>query len=187
MIRQTSTAADLAATLMRLTRLVRAPAHSSALNPAQWDALRYLAAANRFSRYPAELTAFMGSTKGTVSQTLMALEQKGLVAKARDADNARRVKLELTRDGRQALKGDPTRLIERAARKIEARQSDDVVKSLTLLADALTPKGATRFAGCAGCKYFNKAKGKKTPNCALFDTALAIPETVQLCAYHTPK
>ena len=187
MAKQTSTASELATLIMRLTRLVRAPAHASDLNPAQWDALRYLGAANRFSRYPAELTAYLGSTKGTVSQTLMAMEAKGLLSKTRDSDNARRVRLELTRDGKQALKGDPVRALERAARKIPAKQGEDTLKALSALADGLAGKAAVTFGTCPGCKHFNKANVKKTPNCGLFDTALTVAETSQLCAFYSVK
>ena len=37
---------------MRLARLLRARGHSNGLNPAQWEALRYLAVANQFSNTP---------------------------------------------------------------------------------------------------------------------------------------
>ena len=41
----------------RLERIARAGAGAGALNPAQWEALRYLGRANRFSRTPAALAA----------------------------------------------------------------------------------------------------------------------------------
>ena len=42
----------------------------------------FIARANRFSRTPAALADYAGSTRGTISQTLIALEQKGLVRQA---------------------------------------------------------------------------------------------------------
>ena len=51
----------------RLTRLVAADGHSGGLKPVQWAALRYLDNANRFSRTPGALAAYLNSTKGTVS------------------------------------------------------------------------------------------------------------------------
>ena len=187
MAKQTSTASELATLIMRLTRLVRAPAHVSDFNPAQWDALRYLGSANRFSRYPAELTAYLGSTKGTVSQTLMSLEAKGLLTKQRDSDNARRVHLDLTKDGKQVLRGDPVKALERMAKKMPAKHSEDALKALSSLADSLAGKAATVFGTCAGCKHFNKASGKKAPNCGLFDATLSVSEASQLCAYYSGK
>ena len=61
--------------LERLARLMRAREHEDGLNPAQWEALRFLSRANRFSNAPGALTRYLGATKGTVSQTLMALER----------------------------------------------------------------------------------------------------------------
>ena len=63
----------------RLGRLMRSGEHAGDLNPAQWEALRYLARANRFSRTPAALAQYLGSTRGTVSQTLIALEDHGRI------------------------------------------------------------------------------------------------------------
>ena len=75
----------------RLARIVSGAGHSNAMKPAQWDALRYVSRANRFSRTPGALTAYLGVTKGTVSQTLMSLERAGLVSKTIDAADRRSV------------------------------------------------------------------------------------------------
>ena len=66
--------------LERLARIMRAREHEGGLNPAQWEALRYLSRANRFSDSPGALTRYLGATKGTISQTLMALERKHFCA-----------------------------------------------------------------------------------------------------------
>ena len=65
----------------RLERLARAGAEAERLNPAQWNALRFIASANRFSRTPAALAEFLASTRGTISRTLMALEKNGYVSR----------------------------------------------------------------------------------------------------------
>src|SRR3546814_1620435 len=81
--------------LDRLGRYLRSREHAGDLNPVQWEALRYLAQANRYSVNPSALTEFLGSTKGTVSQTLIVLESKGLIS--RDADPGDRRQLRLGR------------------------------------------------------------------------------------------
>ncbi|HIP78057.1 MAG TPA: MarR family transcriptional regulator, partial [Kiloniellaceae bacterium] len=63
------TADDLGLLLERLARVLQNEAHSEGLKPTQWEALRYLSRANRFSRTPSGVTAYLGMTKGTVSQT----------------------------------------------------------------------------------------------------------------------
>jgi DNA-binding MarR family transcriptional regulator len=76
-----STALEAAYLIDRLDRLTRSGGSIAELNPAQWEALRYLSRANRFSRTPAALAGYVGSTRGTISQTLIALEQKGLASR----------------------------------------------------------------------------------------------------------
>ena len=66
--------------LERLARVMRAREHEDGLNPAQWEALRFLTRANRFSNSPGALTRYLGATKGTISQTVMALERKGFIS-----------------------------------------------------------------------------------------------------------
>jgi DNA-binding MarR family transcriptional regulator len=86
---------------------MRAGEHEGGLNPAQWEALRYLSRANRFSNSPIALTRFLGSTKGTISQTIKALERKGFITKAPRQDEGRSICLSLTPKGAEALKHDP--------------------------------------------------------------------------------
>ena len=79
----------IAALIERIGRLLSTDAHAGGLLPVQWEALRYLGRANRFSRTPAALTAYLGLTKGTVSQTVHVLEAKGLVTKQVDPADRR--------------------------------------------------------------------------------------------------
>jgi DNA-binding MarR family transcriptional regulator len=99
--------AHILAALERLARLMRAGEHGSGLNPAQWEALRYLSRANRFSNSPVALARFLGSTKGTVSQTIKALERKGHILKTAREGEKRSIALALTDKGREALQIDP--------------------------------------------------------------------------------
>ena len=43
---------DMPVLLERLARVLQNEAHTGGLKPTQWEALRYLARANRFSRTP---------------------------------------------------------------------------------------------------------------------------------------
>src|SRR3546814_13923422 len=62
--------------LDRLSRLTRELQFVDGLNPAQWEALRFLATANKYSRSPTALAEYLGATKGTVSQTLLRSEER---------------------------------------------------------------------------------------------------------------
>ena len=72
-------AARVAELIDRLGRMTRELQYVDGLNPAQWEALRYLNRANRYSRTPGGVADFLGATKGTISQTVSALESKGLI------------------------------------------------------------------------------------------------------------
>jgi Transcriptional regulators len=89
--------------LERLASLMRAWAREQPLmadlQPIQLSALNYLARCNRYSNTPLGVTDFLGLTKGTVSQSLKALEAKGLIEKRPDAQDRRSVHLELTGEG----------------------------------------------------------------------------------------
>ena len=91
----------------RVGRLLSSEAHAEGLLPVQWEALRYLARANRFSKTAAALTAYLGITKGTVSQTLKALEAKGLVRKVPNEKDRRSNHLSITPRGQKLLGKDP--------------------------------------------------------------------------------
>ena len=92
--------------LERIASLMRAWAREQPLmadlQPIQLSALNYLARCNRYSNTPLGVTDFLGLTKGTVSQSLKALEAKGLIEKRPDALDRRSVHLELTEEGRGA-------------------------------------------------------------------------------------
>src|SRR5690606_35235118 len=100
-------ALDAAHLIDRLDRLARSGEAAGDLNPAQWEALRFIARANRFSRTPAALAEYLGSTRGTTSQTLIALEQKGQITRQTNARDRRSVTLALTTLGERNLKSDP--------------------------------------------------------------------------------
>ena len=72
----------------RISRLLQSEARNSGsdfnLQPIQLNALHFLRRANRYSNTPQGVTEYFGLTKGTVSQTLIALEKKGLISKNPD-------------------------------------------------------------------------------------------------------
>lgn len=94
----------------RLERLARVPftgSFSHGLNPAQWSALRYLANAGRAASTVTAFARFHGTTKGTASQTVSALVNKGHLLRHASPTDRRIVHLEVTESGRALLKTDP--------------------------------------------------------------------------------
>lgn len=167
----------------RLGRVVANAGHSHGLKPAQWEALRYLARANRFSRTPGALTAYLGATKGTVSQTLMSLERAGLVAKRTDPADRRSVRLELTVAGRQRLGLDEIGAIRRAFGMLpeqQRQQFDTAIRGL--IRNRLALSGGRPFGICRDCRHFaGDANGPGNHHCRLLDERLTETDAGEIC------
>lgn len=179
---------DAVTLLERLGRLLQNDAHRHGLKPTQWEALRYLSRANRFSRSPGAVTAYLGMTKGTVSQTLAALERKGLIKKVTVPKDRRNVKIELTRKGKALLKKDPLEDLEaataRLAEKKQAQLGEDLRK---LLGEALQQRGGSPFGACKTCRYFQRdAEDGKPHRCGLLDEPLSALDSELICVEQLP-
>lgn len=179
---------DVLVLLERLGRLLQNDAHREGLKPTQWEALRFLGRANRFSRSPGAVTAYLGMTKGTVSQTLAALERKGLVRKVAVPADRRNLRLELTRTGKALLKRDPLVDLETAARRLTAGQRADLEAGLSkLLAEALGQRGGRPFGACKTCRYFRRdAEDGRPHRCGLLDEPLSKSDSELVCVEQEP-
>ena len=179
---------DIAILLERLSRILQNEAHAEGLKPTQWEALRYLARANRFSRSPSAVTAYLGMTKGTVSQTLNALERKGLVRKKSDAADRRNLRIDLTRDGRALLVRDPvTAVLESSGRlpATERRALSDGLESL--LVETLRRRGGRPFGLCKTCRFFQKNAREGAPHrCGLLQVPLSANDSQEICIEQEP-
>jgi DNA-binding MarR family transcriptional regulator len=181
-------AADIATDMERLTRLIRASEHRDGLNPAQWEALRFLARANRFSNSPGALTSYLGATKGTVSQTLKSLEAKGLVVKAPRGGRRGSLSLELTPKAVEALAADPWTRCSADAAGLRGKIRRRLAKGLSeLLMIELARKGTPQFGACTDCRYFREQASDASPVCMLFDEMLTEADTKGICiAFERP-
>lgn len=163
----------------RLGRHLRAGDFDSGLNPAQREALRYLARANRFSKTPAALADYFASSRGTVSQTLIALEAKGLVEKTKSETDARSVSLALTAMGRAHVAADDETLL---ARDIESTGEAALIASAleAALRAAIRRRGGKEFGVCRTCRHFERDGA--TRRCALLNEPLTAQDAEAICA-----
>ena len=169
----------------RLSRLMRAAEHDEGLNPAQWEALRYLSRANRFSNSPGALTRYLGATKGTISQTVMALERKGFIAKSAREGEKRSVELNLTAKGEDVLKKDPWAKFAAAAEDLGGKTRRRLAKGLSELLDGALKQGNhLSFGQCASCRYFRE-KGEGSGHfCMLLEAPLTVDDSRRICVEH---
>ena len=189
MAKEKTETAEILAPLERLARLMRAGEHEGGLNPAQWEALRYLSRANRFSNSPIALTRFLGSSKGTISQTLKALERKGYITKSPRENEGRSICLALTEKGNDVLKSDPLSELFKSLDELGGKTRRRLSKGLAeLLEMELKRREQPSFGICVSCRYFRE-KGRESDalgphQCMLFDAGLTQAESQFICVEH---
>lgn len=173
----------------RLARLVRAQGHTGQLNPAQWEALRYLARCNRFSNTPGALARYLHATKGTVSQTLNALERKRLIARKADPASGRVVRLVLTAAGRALVARDPLLQLSAAVAALPPPQLASTAAGLTtILAAWQRDNGLQPFGTCRTCRHFRADAPEGAPHwCALLHERLDETDSAAVCIEHRPR
>ena len=167
----------------RLARILQNDAHVGGLKPTQWEALRYLARANRFSRGPSALTAYLGMTKGTVSQTLNALERKLLIKKTPSGEDKRVVDLEVTPAGIALLKQDPFVAFEKALSGISKSDRGVLKRALEgIVLQMLTARDGKPFGVCKTCQYFQRNAKDGGPHlCRLLIEPLSEIDSEKIC------
>lgn len=183
------TADNIVFLLERIGRILQNDAHVAGLKPAQWEALRFLGRANRFSRNPSALRTYLGITKGTVSQTLIALERKGFIKKETTPQDRRNILIELTPAGTEILKDDPISSLEKLVGKMTGKDRTVLEENLrSLLKMTLAERGGIMFGPCMSCKHFERnAKDGEPHRCGLLDVTLSESDSKQRCIENTPK
>ena len=168
--------------LDRLGRMTRCLQFAHGLNPAQWESLRFIARANCFSRTPSALATFLGTTKGTASQTLIALEKKGCLRRTRDGADRRVTRLEITEAGEALLARDPLRCVDTAAADLPIELNGALREALGLLADHLEcANGWCKLGVCGKCGNMVRQAEDGSVRCGLKDAVVPQEETSRLC------
>lgn len=145
--------------------------------------LLYLAHANRYSNTPLAVADYLGLTKGTVSQSLILLENKGYLAKQADERDGRVVRLVLSEAG-QAL----ARAVEdeSVARLAEAGRGlpDGLLDALTdVLRRLQWAEGRRSFGQCHTCRHhLEEAPGRW--RCGLTGEVLTVEDGQRICREH---
>lgn len=177
----------LIALLERTARLIQGSLHAKGLPPVQWLALQYLARANRFSRTPTAIGLYLEATKGTISQTLIALARKGMVRKERDRSDRRSVSVQLTARGETAVSRDPLSELAAAAATLPRQMQDNLSHGLAdLLKVMLTRKDGHSFGQCSSCRFFRRGRAdmRHPHRCDLLKVALSDEDACKICVEH---
>ena len=176
----------------RIGNLLRVEARQAGaghgLQPVQMQALAYFARANRYSDTPAALTDYLGVTKGTASQTLMVLEELGLVSKHEDKQDRRLTRVQVTTKGHHLLdKLVPCALWRNANAELSVAAAQRIEDELVKLFRALQQANRSRtFGACTTCEHFLREGGRKF-RCGLTAEPLSIEESRLICREHELK
>ena len=167
----------------RFSRILQNDSHTGGLKPTQWEALRFLGRANRFSRNPGSVTSYLGLTKGTVSQTLNSLTAKGLITKTINKVDKRAVVLSLTKKGQKLLADDPIRLIEKSIQKLPPEDRDAVSTGVEKLIGLMLKERMSKpFGLCNSCQHFARNHESGKPHfCQLLKQPLCDEDRTKIC------
>ena len=130
-----STKADMgesvvAELISQLGRIAHGEGFVGGLTPVQWSVLRYFSRANQFSRTVSAFAEFHGTTRGTASQTVKSMVNRGYLIRTRSRRDGRSVRLDLTGKGEKALADDPFEILVRAARALSPTARSSLERAL---------------------------------------------------------
>jgi DNA-binding MarR family transcriptional regulator len=177
----------MAELLDRLARVAHGAQFCAGLNPAQWQALRYLARANRYSRSPGAIAEYLGATPGTISQTLIALESKGYIRRSRAAGDRRSVDVALTLEGEALLAHDPLTVLGGAIEELSGEERTALTTALDrVLGRVQAARGRSGFGLCRDCTHLQPGEApdggcQAQCRCGITGDALAGRELHQIC------
>jgi len=165
----------------RLSRISAAEHWVGGLNPAQFAALSYLAEANQYSRAPSQVAEYLTAMRGTVSGTLKALVQKGLIEEQKSLTDRRRTSYTLTPEGKRALEFDSP--IDKTLSNMDSKEVEQLALSLrNFVKSILQARGDRSFGICATCRHHRSSD--RGSHCALLKVSLKPTETAQICFEH---
>lgn len=151
----------------------------------QLEVLHYLAICNRYSNTPLAITEYLGLTRGTVSQTLMVLHNKGLVSKRPDERDKRVVHLSLTGEGEKLVqKAVPASLLQAGCARLSGKEQTMVMEAMNkLLLACQQANRMSSFGVCSTCRH-NQRTADGGYFCGLTREPLSAPDIALICREH---
>ena len=168
---------------LQLGRAAYGESSAESLTPAQWMALRFFARANRFSRTISAFAEFHSTTRGTASQTVKSLVERGYLTRTRSERDGRSATLNLTEKTRRKLAGDPFEAVVRAALSLSPTQRGRTASGLRQILQKLSVERERPALGmCTLCGHL-AIGGDRGFRCRLLREPLAAAELEQLCVH----
>ena len=157
----------------------RGDASAAGLQPVQLQILAYLRRANRYSDLPIAVAEYLGLTRGTVSQSIKLLEQKGLLQKHSAHPQARKQHLQLTTAGIALLDNSHLHGLQSLLDNDELETAKQEQMLETLLTKLQRARNGKPFGVCRDCVFHQQSIAGA--RCGLTGEALQAAETQLLC------
>jgi DNA-binding MarR family transcriptional regulator len=190
MARKTPSSQRIVAELLeQVGRFASGDAFLKGLNPAQWTALRYFARANRISRTVSAFALFHGTTRGTASQTVKALVDKGCLRRQAVREDRRSTRLDLTAKAQKVLAVDPFHELVAAVGALSSANCSALVESLEIVLGRLFAKrGRPVFGVCGSCGHLRDRRRPVESSvrceCGLSGVPLTKENLFEICISH---
>ncbi|PPD04849.1 MAG: MarR family transcriptional regulator [Methylobacter sp.] len=174
----------------RISMLLRAEERKKyvalGLQPIHAQILDYLGRCNHHSDTPAAVTEYLGLTKGTVSQSITLLENKGYVAKTQDEEDGRVSHLALTEAGWELLEhAKPHDFFAEAEQAVSSNKFASLAEALEpILATLLSAGNCRTFGECKTCLHFIVVDNHY--QCGLTELPLSWRDSEKICRNHEP-
>ena len=180
MIDSPTTTEEIAELVVYLGRAARGTDAGLDLTAAQWTAMRFFARANQLSRTPSAFASFNATTRGTASQIIKSLMQKGYLVRHQAVGDRRSVRLDLTHSGRAIMHFDPLNNLMEAINQLEGKLRTALRQALPTLAGELAKvRGTVAFGTCGDCQHFSCCDA--VSYCACVEAELAPADLGCLC------
>ena len=177
---------QIAELVLQLSRAAYAECTAGGPTQAQWQALRFFARANRFSRNVTGFAEFHATTRGTASQTVKSLVEHGYLERIRSEKDGRSTRFDLTAVAHELLENDPLEQVVRSAGKLSTTHRAQTASCLKEIMTTLARDKARPMTGvCTLCGHL-ETSGDGTYRCGLMRESLSKNELQELCVRYQP-
>ncbi len=142
------------------------------------EILYYLSICNKYSNTAQAVVEYLGQTKGSISQSLKVLEDKGHIERGPDKDDKRVTRLSLSKEGLNCLKN-----IKKNLRQGIPNDPGNIDSLKSILSSWQNQNDLQGFGQCKSCQY-KRDKGANKFQCGLTEETLTDADTKQICREH---
>lgn len=157
---------------------MREAAAAEGIQVVHLEILRYLSISNHYSNSGQALSEYLGQTKGSISQSLKILEDKGFIKRELCSKDKRVTRLYLTRAGRASL----DRMSNYLMPNLEA-SPNEIGAIQSLLKKWQTKNNHKGFGQCISCR-FNRELDAAEFECGLTNEPLSAEDVRKICRDH---